>query len=118
MAKKVKKTYEQIIEMADKKPLTVKQFDDFFQPIEQDNGYMIDDSKQAESIAKENTIVIKNNTTTKPYQHIWTVVDGESGKPCAINGWHVCNRLGYMVCKTPWGDGSEDDSKVYIEAKY
>lgn len=29
MAKKIK-TYEQIVEMANKKPLTVKQFDDYF----------------------------------------------------------------------------------------
>jgi len=27
------KTYEQILAMADKKPLTVKQFDDYFKPL-------------------------------------------------------------------------------------
>jgi sulfur transfer protein SufE len=113
-----KKTYKQIIEMANKKPLTVKQFDDFFKPIENENeyGYLIDFSNEAEQAAKE--FIKKNNLTTEVHQHIWTVVDGSSGKPCAINGWHMCNRIGYIICKTPWGDGTENDSNVYIEAKY
>ena len=117
MAKKIK-TYEQIVEMANKKPLTVKQFDDYFKPIERDDecGYMIDFSNEAEQIAKE--LIQENNLTTKPYQHVWTVVDGDSGKLCTINGWHYINRIGYMVCKTPWGNGTEKDKDVYIEAKY
>ena len=117
MAQKIK-TYEQILEMANKKPLTVKQFDNYFKPIEREDelGYLIDFSNEAEQTAKE--YIKENNLTTEVYQHIWTVVDGDSGKPCAINGWHMCNRIGYMICKTPWGDGTENDSKVYIEAKY
>ena len=55
---------------------------------------------------------------TKPYQHIWTLVDGDSGKCCLINGWHRCDRLAYVVCEVPWGDGSDNDSNVYIESKY
>lgn len=79
MAKKIK-TYEQIVEMANKKPLTVKQFDDYFQPIEIEdgNGYIIDFQDEAARVAEENTIAVKDNTTTKPYQHVWTVVDGDS----------------------------------------
>lgn len=117
MAQKIK-TYKQIIEMADKKPLTVKQFDDYFKPIENKdgNGYLIDYSNEAELAAKE--YIKNNNLTTEVHQHIWTVVDGDSGKACAINGWHMCNRIAYMVCKTPWGDGTDADKDVYIEAKY
>ena len=79
MAKKIK-TYEQIVEMANKKPLTVKQFDDYFQPIEIEDGnrYIIDFQDEAARVAEENTIVVKDNTTKKPYQHVWTVVDGDS----------------------------------------
>lgn len=117
MAKKIK-TYEQIVEMANKKPLTVKQFDDYFKPIvnKNEDGYLIDYSKEAIKIAEKH--IKENNLTTKPYQHVWTVVDGYSGKLCTINGWHLCNRIGHMICKTPWGDGTEKDKDVYIEAKY
>lgn len=120
MAKKIEKTYEQILEMADKKPLTVKQFDDYFKPIELlegvGEGYLHDYSQEATKIAKE--LIQKNNLKTEVHQHIWTVVDCDSGKACVINGWHICNRIGYMVCRTPWGNGTENDSNVYIEAKY
>jgi len=104
--------------MADKKPLTVKQFDDYFKPIENEdgNGYLIDFSNEAEQVAKE--YIAENNLTTEVHQHIWTVVDGSSGKLCTINGCHMCNRIGYMVCETPWGDGTDSDKDVYIEAKY
>jgi hypothetical protein len=112
-----KKTYEQILEMADKKPLTVKQFDDYFKPLfNDDEHYIVDYAKEATKMAED--YIKNNNLTTKPYQHVWTVVDGSSGKLCTINGWHFCNRIGYMVCETPWGDGTENDSNVYIEAKY
>ena len=37
---------------------------------------------------------------------------------CLINGWHVCNRLAYVVCEVPWGIGTEADTDVYIESKY
>lgn len=113
-----KKTYEQILEMAYKKPLTVKQFDDYFKPIELDNedGYLYEYSNEAEQVAKE--FIKKNNLATEVYQHIWTVVEGDSCNLCTINGWHIVNRMGYMVCKTPWGNGTDSDKDVYIEAKY
>ena len=47
------KTYEQIIEISKKKALTVKQFDRYFKPLEQDSTYLIDSSNKAEQIAKE-----------------------------------------------------------------
>ena len=94
-----KKTYEQILEMAYKKPLTVKQFDDYFKPIELDNGdgYLYDYLDEAQ--IKANKFIEDNNLKTSTYQHIWTVVDGDSGKPCALNGYHMVNRLGYMALK-------------------
>lgn len=113
-----KKTYEQILEMADKKPLTVKQFDNYFKPIELDNedGYLYDYLDEAQ--IKANKFIEENNLKTSTYQHIWTVVDVDSGKLCTINGYHRVNRMGYMVCKTPWGNGTDSDKDVYIEAKY
>ena len=111
------KTYEQIIEISKKKALTVKQFDRYFKPLEQDSTYLIDSSNKAEQIAKE--YINELNLDTEPYQHIWTVLEGESGNMCTINGYHICNRMGYMVCETPWGSGDiYEDKWLHIEAKY
>lgn len=110
------KTYEQILEMSNKKPLTEKQFDKFFDPSANSNRYLIDSLSEAKD--KANEIIKNNNLDTKTYQHIWTVVEGESGSLCILNGYHICNRIGHIVCKTPWGDGTDKDKDVYIEAKY
>ena len=102
--------------MASKKPLTEKQFNKFFQPITNSNGYLVDSLSEAKE--KANEIIKDNNLDTKTYQHIWTVVEGESGKLCTLNGNHMFDRFGYIVSKTPWGDGTDKDKDVYIEAKY
>ena len=110
------KTYEQILEMASKKPLTANQFSKFFEPIINSSGYLIDSLSEAKD--KANEIIENNNLDTKTYQHIWTVLVDESGKLCTLNGYRLCDRIGYFVCKTPWGDGTDKDKDVYIEAKY
>lgn len=109
-------TYEEIIEKANKKPLTIRQHEKFFKPYtKEDDSVLFDYADEAELVAG---LFAKTNNT-QVYQHIWTVVDGESGNPCTINGWHLCNRIGYMVCEVPWGTGnSEVDNDTYIEAKY
>ena len=53
----------------------------------------------------------------KPYQHIWSVVDGDS-QNVILNGYHKVNCYSYIVCSEPWGDGSDADSDIYIEVKY
>ena len=108
-------TYEKILEIANKKPLTIRQHEKFFKPfIKDDDTILFDYSEEATHQAN----VFAHALGTKPYQHIWTLVDGDSGKECLINGWHRCNRLAYVVCETPWGTGEESDSDVYIESKY
>lgn len=108
-------TYEKILEIAKKKPLTIRQHEKFFKPfVKDDDTILFDYSDEATEKATE----FANAQNTKPYQHIWTLVDGDSGKCCLINGWHRCNRLAYVVCETPWGDGSDSDYDVYIESKY
>ena len=36
------------------------------------------------------------------YSHVWTVVEGDSGKWVIIEGWHAVNRQLYMVTEEPW----------------
>ena len=108
-------TYEKILEIADKKPLTIKQHEKFFKPYLKDDETILFDYKE-EATYRANCFAHAQDT--KPHQHIWTLVDGDSSKCCLINGWNWCNRLAYVVCETPWGTGEESDSDVYIESKY
>ena len=58
------------------------------------------------------------NGDTKLYQHIWTRVDGDNGKLILLNGVHYVNRLDYVLCQEPWGTGTKEDEKIYIEVVY
>ena len=108
-------TYQEILDKAKKKPLTIKQHEDYFKPFTKEDDTILFDFP-AEALIQAEVFAKLNNT--KPYQHVWTLVEGDSGKECLINGWHVCNRLAYVVCEVPWGIGTESDTDVYIESKY
>jgi hypothetical protein len=92
---------------------TMEEFDETFKPIDDqhDQTWQFESkneaTKEAEKLSKEH-----------PYRHIWTVVDGDDGSLVAINGYHLCNRLFYIVCETPWGEGLPSDKDIYIEAEY
>ena len=95
--------------------MTVKQNEKFFKPVVKDDDTILFDYSN-EAIAEAN--VFSHAIGTKPYQHIWTLVDGDSGKEILLNGWRWCNRLANVVCEVPWGDSSSTDSRIYIESKY
>jgi hypothetical protein len=46
-----------------------------------------------------------------PNNKVWTVIDGEGRDMYLIAGWHIVNRLGYMVSTEPWTD---EDIEVLI----
>lgn len=108
-------TYEKLLEIADRKPLTIRQHENFFKPVVKDDCSILFDYSN-EAIDQAN--VFAHALGTKTYQHIWTLVDGDSGKEILLNGWHRVNRLAYVVCEVPWGDGLYADKNIYIEAKY
>lgn len=79
--------------------------DDFvtlFNPLETtSNGeYMVQQYDQAKSLASDMGVGEK---------HIWTIVEGaEDDCLYAVAGFHVVNRLGYMVTEKPWVSGDEE----------
>jgi len=77
-----------------------------------------DDSDKLFDFWKDAYKFATSKFSNKPYQHIWSVIDGESGKAILLNGYHICNCYAYIVCSEPWGDGSDGDSEIYIEVKY
>lgn len=42
-----------------------------------------------------------------PVKHIWTVVDGDGGSMVVCAGFHVVNRVNYIITEQPWETGAE-----------
>jgi hypothetical protein len=40
------------------------------------------------------------------HRHIWTVIDGESGILTIVAGYHIVNRIHYIITIKPWEDES------------
>lgn len=54
-----------------------------------------------------------HETLDYPLQRVWTVVEGDTGKRWwALTGYHVVNRLFYLVSEQEWTD---EDSAVDYE---
>lgn len=44
----------------------------------------------------------------KPTHKVWTVVDGDDGYLYASPGFHIVNKVGYLMTKKPWTDSTKD----------
>jgi hypothetical protein len=42
-----------------------------------------------------------------PPNQIWTVVDGDDGELYVCAGYHLVNRINYLITKNPWVTGDE-----------
>lgn len=40
-------------------------------------------------------------------RRIWTLIDGEDGRNWLVAGYHLVNRIGYVVTEEPWEDCTE-----------
>ena len=40
-------------------------------------------------------------------RRVWTLVEDDEGEPVIVNGYHLCNRLGYFLTGKPAGKGCE-----------
>lgn len=111
------KTYNQILKLAKQGQLNSDDFDNFFKPLSDEFGVIVQydcDKASVELLKSE----LDKRTDNNQYRYVWTCVDGEEDDLLLLNGWHVCNRLFYIICETPWGDGSKKDAELYIEAIY
>ena len=43
---------------------------------------------------------VRGVTITNP-RNVWTYIDGSDGQPLVVNGWHLVNRIGYLVTAVP-----------------
>ena len=107
-------SFEDIMSLSQLRPLEPEEFE-FFKPI-QPNEYTF----HFESLKEVEDYFSKNNLDygEERYRYIWTMVDGDNDTVVLINGFHIVNRLGYVLCKKPWGYGTQDDKDIYIEATW
>ena len=40
-------------------------------------------------------------------RNLWTIVEGDDGQVCICAGYHLVNRMGYLITDEPWGDEGE-----------
>jgi hypothetical protein len=38
---------------------------------------------------------------------VWTLVEGDEGEPVIVEGYHLCNRLGYFITAKPAKAGTQ-----------
>lgn len=48
------------------------------------------------------------DVVNKPINHVWTVVEGDDGGLYASPGFHIVNKIGYLLTKKPWKSASRD----------
>ncbi len=79
--------------------LTEDEFDSQFLPVEnleQDQGTCQFDAYDENDSGFLQFIVFNYPA------HVWTRIDGDNGRLYIINGWHIVNRIDYIVTEIPW----------------
>jgi hypothetical protein len=110
-----KEVLKKFLDVAEHEQIDIDVFQQTFPLIEND-GYVAQ-FYDAEEVVK--FLNSQNIDSTEHYKYIFTCVDGDGQYLILLNGWHLCNRLFYVVSTKSWSTGDkEKDSKVYIEALY
>lgn len=45
-------------------------------------------------------------------RQVWTVVDGDDGELVMCEGYHLCNRVGYLITSKPFKSGAQYNVSV------
>ncbi len=62
-------------------------------------------------VRADGNLLTFDDVKNEPPEHVWTVVesgDDEDGSWYAAPGFHVVNRLGYVLTERPWVDATLD----------
>jgi hypothetical protein len=74
------------------KTLTEEEFDTQFTPVPAADGDAVRPSDDG-----------LDKASTK----LWTIVDGDDGGLYAVSGWHLVNRVGYLLTEEDWTEPTE-----------
>ena len=79
--------------------LTEEEFEMQFRPVENiEQGLGI---YQFDAYDEKDAGFLQFMATSYP-AHVWTRIDGDDGCLYNINGWHIVNRVDYIVTEVPW----------------
>lgn len=65
-----------------------------------------------ETYGKELDFVFELSKTTK---RVWTIIEGDKNTLYCVAGFHLVNRLGFLITEKPWESGLEE---VKIDTDY
>jgi len=85
--------------------IEAEDWDEIFKPI--DNHFNDNQNIVFETYGKELDFVMRQDKN-----HIWTLVDGDDGKLYVSPGYHLCNRVHYLITEVPWV--SKDIEALYV----
>lgn len=87
-------------------------FDEFYEKFQPIQNHLVDDAPEGgcmfETYGDELAFVLSQDP-----QNIWTIVEGEN-KMHYVKGYHLVNRIGYLVMKNPW---TLEDKDVEIDTR-
>lgn len=110
-----KKVIEDLVQLAKEGTLSTKQFDKAFSLVEnQDEVIQFETASEVSNFLKEQGV-----SESQHYKYIFTCVDGDDDSLLLLNGWHLCNRLFYVVSTNSWSTGNkEDDGSIFLDFAY
>ena len=90
--------------------LTEDEFDTQFKPVE--------NIEQGQGIYQFNAYDAKDKAFLQYMAinypaHIWTRIDGDDGSIYNINGWHIVNRIDYIITEVPWLKNHDYEVRYY-----
>jgi hypothetical protein len=47
---------------------------------------------------------------------IWTLVDGDDGNQYILSGYHLVNRIGYLISIIPFPDGADNEVPILLDS--
>jgi len=81
--------------------------DQFFEHYKPIQNHLVADAPESgcmfETYGPELDFVQSQNPKT-----IWTLIDGENDNIVYIAGFHLVNRIGYLITEVPWETGDEE----------
>lgn len=64
-----------------------------------------------ETYGEEIAFVLSQNPRT-----IWTLVDGDDGNQYVLSGYHLVNRIGYLISKIPFPEDADIEVSILFDS--
>ncbi len=90
--------------------LTYDEFEEQFKPVE--NVHADQGVFQFDAYDENDSDLLQFISINYPF-HVWTRIDGEDGYVYNINGWHIINRIDYIITEVPWVEHNDYEVMDY-----